>query len=186
MTKLLTIFSSVQMQHWKVKSMKHTGGCHCGQITLESNLEPMAIVQCNCQSCRRLTGAISVTTLYGEDEIQITGNTDCYTHQGGSGGDVTTHFCVRCNTRVKYFFDIFEGIVLVPIGCFDEVKSFEPKLEIWTDEKLTWLSDNGCFVERVKDMGVQERLMVLLASLEDRWNIFISALIARTYNVPTV
>ena len=40
--------------------------------------------------------------------------------------------------------------------------------EIWTDEKLTWLSDNGCFVERVKDMGVQERLMVLLASLEDR------------------
>mgnify|MGYP001057021959 FL=1 len=148
--------------------MKHTGGCHCGQITLESNLEPMAIVQCNCQSCRRLTGAISVTTLYGEDEIQITGNTDCYTHQGGSGGDVTTHFCVRCNTRVKYFFDIFEGIVLVPIGCFDEVKSFEPKLEIWTDEKLTWLSDNGCFVERVKDMGVQERLMVLLASLEDR------------------
>ena len=148
--------------------MKHSGGCHCGKITIESNLEPMAIVQCNCQSCRRLTGSISVTTLYGEDEIIVSGDTDEYTHIGGSGGNVTTYFCKSCNTRVKYFFDMFDGIVMVPVGCFDKVKSFEPKLEIWTKEKLSWMSDNGCFIERVQDMGIQERLMTLLASLEDR------------------
>lgn len=59
-------------------------------------------------------------------------------------------------------------MVLVPIGCFDKVKSFEPRLEIWTDEKLSWISDNGCFVERVKDSGVQERLMELLEVIGNR------------------
>ena len=104
-----------------------------------------------------------------EDVIIVSGDTDEYKHIGGSGGNVTTYFCKSCNTRVEYFFDMFDVIVMVPIGCFDEVKSFEPKLEIWTKEKLSWMSDNGCFIDRVQDMGVQERLMTLLASLEDRW-----------------
>lgn len=78
--------------------MKFTGGSHCGKIALRSNLEPMVIVQGNYESCRRITGSISVTTLYGEDEIIVSGDTDAYTHIGGSGGNVVIHFCQSCNT----------------------------------------------------------------------------------------
>ena len=148
--------------------MKHRGNCHCGDVNLETDLDPMAIVQCNCASCRRLTGSISVAALYAEEEISIEGETDVYVFNGGSGEDITVHFCVACNTRVKYYFDIFDGIVLVPIGCFDNVKDFKPRLEIWTDEKLSWLQDDGCIHTRVRDSGVHERLLSLLEALENR------------------
>ena len=57
----------------------------------------------------------------------------------------------------------------MPLGAFDNAKDIEGlKLEIWTSEKLKFLKDNGCFVERIEDSGVSERLMGLLAALEDR------------------
>jgi hypothetical protein len=148
--------------------MKHRGNCHCGHVSHETDLDPMVIVQCHCASCRRLTGAVSVTTLYAEEEISVEGDTDIYVFKGGSGEDVTVHYCRNCNTRVKYYFDVFDGIVLVPIGCFDNVKDFKPRLEIWTDEKLSWLQDDGCIQTSVQDSGVQERLISLLEVLENR------------------
>ena len=63
--------------------MKHRGNCHCGHVSHETDLDPMVIVQCHCASCRRLTGAVSVTTLYAEEEISVEGDTDIYVFKGG-------------------------------------------------------------------------------------------------------
>jgi hypothetical protein len=106
--------------------------------------------------------------MYAEEEITFTGETDSYTYEGGSGMNITASFCKNCHIRVAARPEVMEGIVAVSIGLFDDSKQFEPKLEIWTSEKLGWLKDSDCVQERVPDSGVSERLMALLESLENR------------------
>jgi hypothetical protein len=61
-----------------------------------------------------------------------------------------------------------EGVTSIPIGMFDDSHILKPWLEIWTDTKLDWVKDDGCITNSVPDSGVQERLMQLLESLENR------------------
>ena len=49
--------------------MKHQGGCHCKQFSFKTDVDPMLVVQCNCKSCRRLTGSINIGCLYADTEI---------------------------------------------------------------------------------------------------------------------
>ena len=65
--------------------MKHQGGCHCQQFSFETDIDPMLIVQCNCKSCRRITGSINIGCLYGETEVKFMGETNVYEFAGGSG-----------------------------------------------------------------------------------------------------
>ena len=36
--------------------MKVTGGCHCGNITYEAEVDPATVRVCHCTDCRKLTG----------------------------------------------------------------------------------------------------------------------------------
>jgi|SaaInlV_100m_DNA_4_1039707.scaffolds.fasta_scaffold16774_2 hypothetical protein len=155
-------------QHIAGTPMKHTGGCHCGQVTFETDLEPMLIAQCNCQSCRTITGSFNLGAMYAVDEIKITGETDSYTYEGGSGYDNIASFCKNCHVRVTVHNTVMEGMIGIPLGTFKEAKSLSPKLEIWTSEKLGFLKTSDCIVESFEDSGIAERLGALLEAMDNR------------------
>lgn len=148
--------------------MSYTGQCHCGNVKFETKLKPMLVVQCNCSSCRRLTGSVGVRAMYSSDEVTWTGAISEYVYQGGSGGNLYTQHCPNCHTNVYATLDYMEGITSIPVGMFDEPQDIKPWLEIWTDAKLNWVKDDGCITNSVPDMGVQERLVEVLESLENR------------------
>ena len=148
--------------------MSYTGQCHCGNVKFETNLKPMLVVQCNCGSCRRLTGSVGVRAMYYSDEVTWTGAISEYVYQGGSGGNLYTQHCPNCHTNVYTTLDYMEGMTSIPVGMFDEPQDIKPWLEIWTDAKLNWVKNDGCITNSVPDMGVQERLVEVLESLENR------------------
>ena len=54
--------------------MHITGGCHCGQITYEAELDPQRVVICHCSDCQKLTGSpFRVTTVVSEDDLMVVG-----------------------------------------------------------------------------------------------------------------
>ena len=148
--------------------MSYTGQCHCGNVKFVTNLKPMLVVQCNCGSCRRLTGSVGVRAMYSSDEVTWTGAISEYVYQGGSGGNLYTQHCPNCHTNVYTTLDYMEGMTSIPVGMFDEPQDIKPWLEIWTDAKLNWVKNDGCITNSVPDMGVQERLVEVLESLENR------------------
>ncbi|MDB3944795.1 GFA family protein [Gammaproteobacteria bacterium] len=148
--------------------MSYTGQCHCGNVKFETDLKPMLVFQCNCNSCRRLTGSVGVRALYSSDEVTWTGAISEYVYQGGSGGNLYTQHCPNCHTNAYTTFDFMEGMTSIPIGMFEEPQDIKPWLEIWTDAKLNWVKDDGCITNSVPDSGVQERLVEVLESLENR------------------
>ena len=110
--------------------MKHTGGCHCGQVKFETDLESMLVAQCNCNTCRRITGSLNFDVMYAEDEISIKGETNSYVYKGGSGYDNRAFFCKIYHVRIATRNDIMDGMVGVSLGTFDKANSLRTKLEI--------------------------------------------------------
>ena len=148
--------------------MKKIGSCHCGCIEIRSNYAPMMINQCNCASCRKLNNSLSVTGIYEEDEIEVTGQLfNIYTTEEAEE-KIELFFCPKCSTKAYYTVEVIEGLAIIPIGTLDDSKKHEPDIEIFTNEKLPWLSDNGCISERFEEAAVMERIEKVLLSLSDR------------------
>ena len=106
---------------------KHTGGCHCGAVKCETDLDPMTVGKCNCGRCRRLNGTFAVGAFYSEDEISIEGDTSIYNFTGGSGMLVSSHFWNKCGCRVYGKADSFPGMVTMTLGAFDNPHAFKQR-----------------------------------------------------------
>ena len=61
-----------------------------------------------------------------------------------------------------------EGMVSIPLGCFNNTIELAPKVEIWSEEKLTFLSKSECVLEIFEGNGIPERLNAHLSNLETR------------------
>ncbi len=80
------------------------------------------------------------------------------------------YYCSKCNVRVynKPALEVIEGMVGIPLGCFNNISELAPIVEIWSEEKLTFLSKSECILESFKGNGIPKRLNALLSSLESR------------------
>ena len=59
-------------------------------------------------------------------------------------------------------------MIEIPIGVQDKSRELKPKSEIFNNYKLPWLKDDGCIQESFEEAAVEERLMMLLETLENR------------------
>ena len=102
----------------------------------------MLVLHCNCKSWRHLTGLIITGCLYADTEVDFGGETNVYEFAGGIGFINKAYFCSTFNVRVynKTAPEVMEGMVSIPIGCFNGTYELAPKVEIWSEEKLTFLS----------------------------------------------
>ena len=78
------------------------------------------------------------------------------------------HFCSNCATRTHGFVDAIEGFILLPIGVFEDSRKFKPKMEIFRDHGLDWLTNDGFIRESFGEAADMERLMALMENLDQR------------------
>ena len=104
--------------------IKHQGGCHCGKVRFTTEYDPLLVGQCNCTRCRRLYGTMSVGAMFGENELEVSGETYEYTFNGGSGMPVHLHSCSTCGTRIYAEPEAFGGMMYVLLGSFDNSLEF--------------------------------------------------------------
>ena len=79
--------------------MKFSGQCLCGQVSYKSHAEPVLILNCHCEDCRRSTGAVYGTNIMdAEDQLEIHGKVSTFSHKAKSGNTMTKRFCTNCGT----------------------------------------------------------------------------------------
>ena len=61
-----------------------------------------------------------------------------------------------------------EDMVSIPLGCFNKTDRLVPKVEIWGEEKLSFLSKSECVLEIFEGNGIPQSLNSLLSNLETR------------------
>ncbi|HEX4461636.1 MAG TPA: GFA family protein [Polyangia bacterium] len=123
----------------EARATPHVGGCHCGAVRFEVDLDLTAPVgRCNCSICqkRSATGAIvkpaAFRVLAGGDDVGF------YAMRAGGAG---YSFCKRCGIQVFGSGDIPElggAFVSVNVNCLDGVDPSTLDVIYWDGRHDNW------------------------------------------------
>ena len=82
--------------------MKIDGGCHCGNITYEADIDPDKVVICHCTDCQTLSGsAFRTVALSREGTFKLrSGEPKIYLKTAQSGAKRQQSFCPECGTPI--------------------------------------------------------------------------------------
>jgi hypothetical protein len=115
-----------------------TGGCACGAIRYEVNAEPIAMFNCHCRDCQRMTGGAYTPVVYVPAKaFKLTKGAPCfYDTSSEAMGDNKRAFCPECGSRL--FGAITEQARGITASSLDDPTLFKPQFEIWTSEAQPW------------------------------------------------
>lgn len=125
--------------------MKITGGCHCGHIRYEAEVDPATVRVCHCNDCQTLTGTAfrtNIASLPGSFVLK-SGTPKIYLKTAESGNRRAHGFCPECGTPL-YATDPGPNPSSygLRVGGIDQRKEFAPPArQIWCGSALSWAMD---------------------------------------------
>lgn len=97
------------------------------------------MVQCHCGQCRKLSGTGHASqAFFRKQDLSIDGEPARFTFAADSGNTKTYHFCRVCGSRLHGTNSGRPGILIVPVGCFDDSRWFAPDTVAYTACRETW------------------------------------------------
>ncbi len=124
--------------------MKIDGGCHCGAITYEAEIDPEKAGICHCTDCQTLSGSAFRTILVvpEEDFRLLSGEPKTYVKIGDSGAKRAQTFCPECGSPI-YSTSVGDGPKLfsVRLGTARQRDELPPKIQYWFRSAQPWLTD---------------------------------------------
>jgi hypothetical protein len=115
-----------------------TGHCLCGAVRYEIDGEPVLMMYCHCEECRRATGSSLNTSIFvkREDFRVVVGKDAVGCHESSPGN--RRHFCTRCGSPLFKHFPEPPGLITVRAGTLDGDPGLRPAGHIWVSEKAPW------------------------------------------------
>ncbi len=124
--------------------MRIDGGCHCGDITYEAEIEPEKVGICHCTDCQALSGTAFRTFVPVPDEAftLLSGDPKIYVKTGDSGARREQAFCPECGSAI-YATAVGDGpkVYNIRLGTARQCDELPPKIQIWFRSAQPWLSD---------------------------------------------
>ncbi len=120
--------------------MKITGGCHCGAISYEAEIDPNSVAVCHCADCQVLSGsAFRVAVPAKREEFKLlSGEPQIYVKTGESGRKRVQSFCSTCGTPI-YSSDVTDPQMFsIRLGTAHQRAELPPKVQIWCRSALGW------------------------------------------------
>ncbi|QZD93179.1 GFA family protein [Qipengyuania xiapuensis] len=114
------------------------GHCLCGAVTIELTGAKDHIEICQCDMCRRWSGAF-YTALEGEG-VAITGEDNATVYRSSDWAE--RGFCSKCGSNLWFRF-LPTGNRSFSAGLFDEAARLDVEKEIFVDEAADWSRTQG-------------------------------------------
>jgi len=81
--------------------MKIDGGCHCGRISYEADIDPDYVIICHCTDCQALSGApYRATVPVKAENFKLHGQPKIYIKTADSGNKRALAFCADCGSAI--------------------------------------------------------------------------------------
>jgi len=119
-------------------STKHTGGCHCGAVKLEVEIDAARGSRCNCSICTKLgmTGGIAKP-----DALRVvTGEAELASYQWG-GRTATRYFCKHCGVTCfsrGHLPELGGDYVSIALNVLDGVDPAQIEIQYWDGRHDNW------------------------------------------------
>jgi hypothetical protein len=124
--------------------MKIDGGCHCGHVTYEAEVDPEKSGICHCTDCQTLSGSAFRTVIFtrqGSFKLR-SGEPKIYVKTGESGRKRPQAFCPECGTPI-YSTVLGEGpkVHSIRVGTIRQRDMLVPKVQFWFRSAQPWLTE---------------------------------------------
>jgi hypothetical protein len=128
------------------------GGCHCGSIRYEAEIDPQKTIICHCSDCQALSGSAYRTVVFvPEDRFSLLdGDLKTYIKTSDSGNRRAMMFCPDCGTQI-YATSVGEDakVLGLRVGTARQRAELRPRKQYWCRSALDWVEDLS-EVERVE------------------------------------
>lgn len=124
--------------------MHVTGGCHCGAIRFEAEVDPDQTMICHCADCQALSStAFRVNVPAAEADFRLLqGAPKEYVKIGDSGARRAQGFCPSCGSQIyAASAETPRDVYMLRVGVIDQRQSLSPKRQTWRSSALKWLGD---------------------------------------------
>lgn len=123
--------------------MKIDGGCHCGALTYEAEIDPDKVAVCHCTDCQKMSGTAFRTVIRATEEnfAMLSGEPKTYVKIAESGAEREMAFCGNCGTQI-YGTSAGAGpkVYGIRVGTVRQSHQLTPSVQIWTRSAQPWLS----------------------------------------------
>ena len=124
--------------------MKITGGCHCGKITYEADIDPGNVIVCHCTDCQILSGSAFRSVALSEYDAFtfLTGEPKIYVKIGDSGNKREQTFCSNCGSPI-YSTSVGDGPKQygIRLGTVNQRNLIAPQKQIWYGSSESWTQE---------------------------------------------
>lgn len=124
--------------------MKIDGGCHCGAITYEADIDPEMVSLCHCSDCQTLSGtAFRVVAFAPADKFRLTrGKPKIYVKVAESGNRRAQGFCADCGSPIyATSADGNPQAYGIRLGTARQRDQLPPRRQIWHGSAVAWLPE---------------------------------------------
>jgi len=118
---------------------KITGGCQCGAVRYETAADPAFAAHCQCNDCKKATGAGHATAAaFPDAAVTFKGAMTTYESKTDTGGTAARTFCPKCGGRLTFRSTNMPGMVLLMAGSMDDPSQITPGAAIYNKRHLPW------------------------------------------------
>jgi hypothetical protein len=121
--------------------MRIDGGCHCGRISYQAEVDPERVSICHCTDCQSLTGSpFRVTVICAANDVTLTaGSPQRYTKLGENGRPRHQHFCGDCGAPLFTSGDGGPDDWGIRWGSIRQRDQLIPRRQIWCASAVSWI-----------------------------------------------
>jgi hypothetical protein len=122
--------------------MKIEGGCHCGAISFEAEVDTQKVAICHCTDCQQISGApyrASVPAL--AEKLTLRGSPKHYVKTADSGNKRLHGFCGDCGSAIYATSPDDRRVFNLRVGAIKERAQLVPKMQAWCGSAMPWVND---------------------------------------------
>jgi hypothetical protein len=134
--------------------MRIDGGCHCGSITYEADIDPEAVEICHCTDCQTLSGSAFRTVVAAKAGSfrLLSGQPKAYIKTAESGNRRVQSFCPDCGTPI---YSAAEeggpGFLGIRVGTIRQRNELVPKTQYRWRSAQSWVTGLGALPQVEKE-----------------------------------
>jgi hypothetical protein len=123
--------------------VKIEGGCHCGNIAYESEVDPNTVGICHCTDCQTLTGSAYRANIPtpADKFVLLRGEPKIYIKTAQSGAKRAHAFCGNCGTPIYAAAIRDPQTYSLRVGAIKQRVELRPRRQIWCRSALPWSMD---------------------------------------------
>ena len=123
--------------------MRVEGGCHCGYIAYEAEIDPEKVSICHCTDCQTSTGTAYRTNVPSLERTfkLLSGQPKIYVKTAESGNKRAQGFCPECGTPIYSTTVTDPRVHMLRVGSIRQRAELKPKSQGWFRSARAWSQD---------------------------------------------